>query len=133
MSVQYHEDDRGQRLLNIFPELDGQVNITHVNSTSHIVAWHKHILQTDYWFCSKGSFKVGLGFPQPDGSVKVEWEYISDKNHKVLTIKPGTWHGYMALQPESIMMYYLTHKYNPKDEWKTPPGSFGEDWGVVNK
>ena len=43
MKVQYHEDDRGQRLLNIFPEVDGQINITHVNSTSHIVAWHKHI------------------------------------------------------------------------------------------
>ncbi len=43
MSVQYHEDDRGQRLLDIFPEVDGQINITHVNSTSHIVAWHKHI------------------------------------------------------------------------------------------
>ena len=27
MSVQYHEDDRGQRLLDIFPEVDGQINI----------------------------------------------------------------------------------------------------------
>ena len=133
MSVQYHEDDRGQRLLNIFPKVNGQINITHVNSTSHIVAWHKHILQTDYWFCPKGSFKVGLGVPQQDGSVKVEWEYISDKNHKVLCIEPGTWHGYMALEPESIMMYYLTHKYNPDDEWKTSPGSFGEDWKVIDK
>ena len=99
----------------------------------HIVAWHKHELQTDYWFCPKGSFKVGLAVPQQDGSVKVEWEYISDKNHKVLCIEPGTWHGYMALEPESIMMYYLTHKYNPDDEWKTSPGSFGEDWKVIDK
>ena len=131
--TQYHEDDSGQRLLNIFPKVNGQINITHVNSTSHIVAWHKHELQTDYWFCPKGSFKVGLAVPQQDGSVKVEWEYISDKNHKVLCIEPGTWHGYMALEPESIMMYYLTHKYNPDDEWKTSPGSFGEDWKVIDK
>lgn len=131
--IQYHEDDRGQRLLNIFPKVNGQINITHVNSTSHIVAWHRHKIQTDYWYCPKGSFKVGLGMPNEDGSVDVEWKYLSDKDQKILKIEPGIWHGYMALQPESIMLYYLTEKYDPQDEWKKPPGSFGEDWRIPNK
>jgi|TARA_R110000824_G_scaffold207562_2_gene393005 dTDP-4-dehydrorhamnose 3,5-epimerase-like enzyme len=131
--IQYHEDDRGQRLLNIFPEVNGQINITHVNSTSHIVAWHRHEIQTDYWYCPKGSFKVGLGIPKEDGSVYVEWQYLSDKDQKILKIEPGIWHGYMALQPESIMLYYLTEKYDPQDEWKLPPGSFDEEWGIENK
>ena len=87
--IQYHEDDRGQRLLNIFPEVNGQINITHVNSTSHIVAWHRHEIQTDYWYCPKGSFKVGLGIPKEDGSVYVEWQYLSDKDQKILKIEPG--------------------------------------------
>lgn len=133
MRVQYHEDDRGQRCLNVFPDIEGQINVTHVNSTSHVVAWHRHQQQTDYWFCPKGSFKVGLGIPQEDGSVKVEWEYLSDKDQRVLKIEPGIWHGYKALQPESIMMYYVTHKYNPNDEWREAPGAFGENWETVSK
>ena len=49
-NMNYHEDDRAQRLLDIFPiEGQGQVNISHINSTEHIVAWHKHEKQTDYW------------------------------------------------------------------------------------
>ena len=129
----FHEDDRAQRLFNVFETLPGQINISHVNSTEHIVAWHKHKIQTDYWFCVKGSFKVGLAFPKEDGTYKVKWEYISDKNPRVLEIPPGIFHGYKALQPESIMLYYLTEKYDPKDEWKILPGHFGEKWETESK
>ena len=34
--VQYHEDDRAQRLFDVFETLPGQINISHVNSTEHI-------------------------------------------------------------------------------------------------
>ena len=131
--MNYHEDDRGQRLLNIFPKVNGQINITHVNSTEHVVAWHRHEIQTDYWFCPKGSFKVGLGRPCEDGTVDVDWYYLSDKKPDVLEIAPGIWHGYKALQPESIMLYYLTEKYDPADEEKVLPGAFGESWETVSK
>ena len=52
----YNEDDRAQRLLDVFDILPGQVNVSYVNNTSHIVAWHKHNLQTDYWVCLKLTF-----------------------------------------------------------------------------
>ena len=48
--MNFHEDDRAQRLIDVFDELEGQVNVSYVNSTKHIVAWHKHNLQTDYVF-----------------------------------------------------------------------------------
>ena len=38
----YQEDDRAQRLFDVFEVLDGQLNVSYVNSTEHIVAWHKH-------------------------------------------------------------------------------------------
>ena len=44
--MNYHEDDRAQRLLNVFPLEEGQINISYINSTKHIVAWHKHEKQT---------------------------------------------------------------------------------------
>ena len=53
--MKYHEDDRAQRLLDVFPIENGQVNISYINSTEHIVAWHKHEKQTDYWIVLKGS------------------------------------------------------------------------------
>ena len=47
----YHEDDRAQRLFDVFDVLEGQINVSYVNSTKHIVAWHKHNIQSDYWCC----------------------------------------------------------------------------------
>ena len=89
--MNFHEDDRAQRLFDVFSEVNGQINISHVNSTGHVVAWHKHKVQTDYWFCVKGSFKVGLAFPKDDG-YEVRWEYLSDKFPRTLTIPPGVYH-----------------------------------------
>ena len=71
----FHEDDRAQRLLDVFPLEAGQVNISYINSTAHIVAWHKHKKQTDYWICLKGSIKVGWA-TEENGC---EFKYLSDK------------------------------------------------------
>ena len=127
--MKYHEDDRAQRLLDVFDDLEGQVNVSYVNSTKHIVAWHKHNLQTDYWVCLKGSFKVGLA--TEEGGCK--FEYLSDKNPRVLEIPPGIYHGYKCLEEGSILMYYVTRKYDPNDEIRASVGHFEEDWGTENK
>ena len=76
----YNEDDRAQRLLDVFEVIDGQINVSYVNSTEHIVAWHKHDIQSDYWTCIKGSFKVGMA-TEEDGA---EFVYLSDKNPRVI-------------------------------------------------
>ena len=127
--MNYHEDDRAQRLLDVFDTLDGQVNVSYVNSTKHIVAWHKHNLQTDYWTCIKGSFKVGLATKE-DGC---RFEYLSEKNPRVLKIPPGIYHGYKCLEPGSILLYYVTRKYDPNDEIRASIGDFKEDWSTENK
>ena len=133
MLTQFHEDDRAQRLLNIFDLEKGQINVSYVNSTRHVVAWHAHEIQTDYWACLKGSFKVGLAVPTENGDYKVKWEYLSDKTQKTLKIPPGVYHGYKALEPGSIMLYFLTEKYDPNDEIRADVGSFGEIWETENK
>jgi len=129
----FHEDDRAQRLLDVFPHVNGQINVSFVNSTSHIVAWHKHLVQTDYWTCIKGSIKVGLAFQNEDGSHTVKWEYLSDKNSRVLCIPPTVYHGYKAMEPGSILLYHLTEKYDPLDEFRAAPGAFGESWRTEDK
>ena len=52
---------------------------------------------------------------------------------RVLKIEPGVYHGYKALEPNTILMYNVTEKYNPKDEIRKKVGDFGEEWGIVNK
>ena len=128
--IQFNEDDRAQRALNIFDDIDGQINISYVHSTKHIVAWHRHNVQIDYWYCIKGSFKVGIAYPD---NGQVEWEFLSDKNPRVLRIPPPLYHGYKALEPDSILMYYLTEKYNHHDEIRAKVGDFGESWVTENK
>ena len=129
-NIQYNEDDRAQRHINIFDDLgEGQINISTVNSTEHVVAWHKHDIQIDYWFCVKGSFKVGLATADEG----CRFEYLSDKNPRILKIPTGIYHGYKALEPGSILMYYLTEKYNPSDEHRVSVGYFGETWKTENK
>ena len=131
--MHYHEDDRAQRLLDIFPIENfasvGQINVSYINSTEHIVAWHKHNIQTDYWICLRGSLKVGLA-TEEDGC---EFKYLSEKNPKILEIKPGTYHGYKALVSDTILMYYVTRKYDVNDEIRVPVGHFGELWETENK
>ena len=129
----YHEDDRAQRYLNVFNLDKCQINISVVNSTNHIVAWHKHDIQTDYFFCAKGAFKVGLAYLKNNGEYEVKWEYISEKNQKYIKIPPGVYHGYKAIIPDSIMVYYLTEKYNPCDEFRVMPGYFGEIWKTEDR
>jgi dTDP-4-dehydrorhamnose 3,5-epimerase len=129
-NIQFNEDDRAQRYLDVFSDLGtGQINVSYVNSTKHVVAWHKHNIQTDYWVCIKGSFKVGLATHEEGAT----FEYLSDKNPRVLTIPPGIYHGYKALEPGSILMYYLTEKYNPADEFRAIPGEFKEIWQTKSK
>ena len=55
------------------------------------------------------------------------------KEPKVIEMKPGVYHGYKALEPGSILLYYLTEKYNPGDEFRVPVGHFGEEWTAENK
>jgi len=58
---------------------------------------------------------------------------LSDKNFKVLEIKPGIYHGYKALEPGTILMYFLNKKYNVDDEFRKSVGYFNEDWKTKDK
>lgn len=151
--IKFHEDDRAQRLQDVYQVgmQDSQINISYVNSTEHCVGWHYHTKQTEYWFVVKGALKVGLvksDMQMDEKETKdvssdkvvqaagVEFEYLSDKNLQVLEIPPYVYHGYRALIPGTILMYYINEKYekvSKYDDERVPIGYFGEDWGTPNK
>ena len=137
--IKFHEDDRAQRLQDVykFGMPDSQINISYINSTGHAVGWHSHKIQTEYWFVVKGALKVGLAKPKNNGKdADVEFEYLSDKNPRVLEIPPGICHGYKALIPGTILMYYITEKYetvSKYDDDRFEIGYWGEDWSTPSK
>ena len=103
-SIHYNEDDRAQRYLDVFYFLcPGQINVSYVNSTKHVVAWHKHNIQTDYWVCVKGSFKVGLA-TETDGA---QFEYLSDRNPRVLKILLVVFHHLVKLELCCILLLVI--------------------------
>lgn len=133
--MHFFEDDRVQSIHDLFTIPNYQINITHARSTENCVAWHLHKKQTDKLFCIKGSFKIGLGFPDKErhNNVRVDWKYLSDKNNTILTIHPNIWHGYRALEPNSILIYGLDKKYDSADILKANIGDFGENWRTPHK
>ncbi|HCI70942.1 MAG TPA: hypothetical protein DHV30_10230 [Balneola sp.] len=127
--MRFHEDDRAQRFCDIFPEAGGQTMVSRIRTPGHVVAWHRHKIQHDYWCCLQGSFKVGLAKENGD----FEFVYLSDKQPRTIHIPPGIYHGYMALEPNSILLYYMDQAYDPSDEYRAEVGYFGDDWGIPNK
>jgi len=131
--IKFHEDDRAQRLQDVYKAAmpDSQINISYITSTGQVVGWHLHTKQTEYWIVIKGALKVGLSIPDENNDHKVIFEYLSDKNLRVLEIPPGVHHGYKALVTGTILMYYITEKYETVskfDDIRNPIGVFGESW-----
>ncbi len=132
--IKFHEDDRAQRIQDVYQAgmSDAQINISHIHSPDHIIGWHCHTKQTEYWFVIKGALQVGLALPAESGnSPEVKFEYLSEKNPRTLEIPPGVHHGYRALIPGTILMYYITEKYekvSKYDDIRTPIGGFNEQW-----
>lgn len=113
-----HEDNRRKGRYNIIPKLKGDMNFT-IHSPNVIPEeLHMHKKQTDYFTVVKG--KVLFRLIYPNG--KEEKFIMTDKENVTLEIPSNTWHGYMAVKA-SIMLFYITQKFNPKDEYrkKTDP------------
>lgn len=114
-----YTDLKATRYYDIFKGIPGQINVSYL--TDQINAWHKHQIQTDYWFCIAGKIRVGL-------CEAGEARFVDLLPGTVLEITPGIWHGYKPLEPNSVLLYYTTEKYNPDDELRCEIGSFNENW-----
>lgn len=108
-----HNDHRRSGSYDIIPGLEGDFNFTVHNPNVVPEELHTHKKQTDYFAVAKGRVMFRL----VDENGTEEKFIMTDKDNRTLIIPPGIWHGYMALEP-SIMVFYLSHKYDPNDEFK---------------
>ena len=128
-----HDDDRGRRILDVFEQVTGEIDITYAYP-GVITAWHAHQRQYDEWFVLKGALKVGLAKPNGDGTFIWCFVSLSEYDPKVLRIPPGILHGWRNhTAQEAILMYHISEKYNPEapDELRYTLDQVGLDWGTI--
>src|SRR3989344_1826989 len=111
----FHEDCRRWGSFDTIPGLPGEILITHVNKDI-IMGMHLHKKQQDCLAVIKGKIMIRLIKHRTNQEEKF---VLSEHTHKTLIIPPNTWHGYRALE-DSILIYYIDHKYDPKgsDEFR---------------
>lgn len=121
-----HSDHRRKGAYDIVPDIEGDFNFTKHSPNVIPEELHIHKRQTDYFTVAQG--RVMFLMIYEDG--KKEKFILTENDHKTLIIPPGVWHNYMALEP-SIMVFYLSHKYDSSDEFrkKTDPS----EWGLSAK
>lgn len=108
-----HEDKRRKGRYDLVPGLAGDFNFTVHPKGIIPEELHMHKRQTDYFIVAKGK----VMFLLIDKKGKKRKVVLDEKDHKTLIIKPGTWHGYTAIKP-SMMIFYISHKYDPDDEFR---------------
>lgn len=121
----FHEDDRRRGYYDIVPGLPGDMNFTDMPG-GVIAGMHMHKKQTDYFAVISGRVMFRL----VEKSGKEERIILSGHSRKTLIIPPGVWHGYKSLEP-SVMVFYITQKFNTKDEFKRPTKP--SDWEAAIK
>ena len=108
-----HSDHRRKGAYDIIPDMAGDFNFTIHNPNIIPEELHMHKRQTDYFAVIKGRVMFRL----VDESGEEEKFIMTENDNKTLIIPSKVWHGYVALEP-SIMVFYLSHKYDPSDEFR---------------
>ena len=123
-------DERG-RLGEIFRcddpwfEKFGQVYFT-TTFPGVIKAWHYHKLQTDHFYCLRGTVKLALYDAREDSNTRGEVNeiYLSEYLPALVRIPPGVYHGWMCVSDtESLVINVTSECYNYKtpDEFRADP------------
>jgi dTDP-4-dehydrorhamnose 3,5-epimerase-like enzyme len=151
-----HVDDRGD-LAEIWREswemLPAGMKVRQVYtvndpSAGTIRAYHRHKELWDIFSIVKGSakFHVVRGpdvFPLPKKTIPVGLRKpgcddlvvtLSDRKPQTLVIPPLWWHGWMSLEPGTMLLSIASHEYNSDkpDEERESWDSFGK-WRVEHK
>jgi len=149
-----HEDDRGS-LYEILHDHDmpegrpiRQIYLVRSPARGTIRAFHRHAKLWDFFCCVRGRAKVVLaktpgvitaGQLAPlvaQGHVieaKLEAHILSAEQPKLLTVPPGTFHGWMALDDDTTLLCVGSEVYvrEAPDEERIDAWAFGaEVWEV---
>ncbi|GMU32437.1 MAG: hypothetical protein AMXMBFR20_03090 [Planctomycetia bacterium] len=91
-----------------------------------VKAWHYHKLQTDHFYCIRGTIKLAMYDAREGSATKGEVNeiYMSEHLPSLVCIPPGVYHGWMNVcDVETIVVNMTTECYDYKkpDEFRAHP------------
>ena len=152
-----HQDDRGIRYCDVFPTIgSGELDIT-ILYPGAMALWHRHENQTDYQIVIHGALKILecnmsadplqeeidewkerrtrhclWGWPTEEPELRVHYSSERSANPEPVIIQPGLWHGsFNFTNEQATLVYYITQKYDPNDEFRMDYDASG--WDVSRK
>lgn len=142
VKLEPHVDDRGY-LIEILRATDshftkfGQIYLVGDMARGTIRAFHKHEVLWDWFFISHGSAKFVLKDDRPDSPTygEVMTVVTGERNPCLITVPPGVYHGWMALEDDTQLISTASEVYNRQkpDEERIPADSFGDVWTVKGR
>ena len=137
-----HVDDRGY-LIEIIRATDphftkfGQVYVVGSVAKGTIRAFHKHRELIDWFFIAHGSAKFALRYDRAESPTFQEMNtvVIGTRNPSLIVVPPGVFHGWMALEDNTLLVSTASDVYNRQnpDEIRVLPDSFGYVWEVKGR
>jgi dTDP-4-dehydrorhamnose 3,5-epimerase len=135
-------DDRGY-LMEILHATDpyfthfGQVYLVGDMAAGTLRAFHKHNVLWDWFFIGHGTAKFILKDDRADSPTFGEMMTIVSgvRNPSLITVPPGVYHGWMALEDDTQLISIASEVYNREkpDEVRIPPDSFGDVWTIKGR
>jgi dTDP-4-dehydrorhamnose 3,5-epimerase len=131
--LKVHEDDRGY-LFEVIHQSDpfvkrfGQVYLVGDRMERVVRAFHKHNELHD-WFCIvHGAAKFVLVDDRENSPTYRKADILvgTGRTPSLIVVPPGVYHGWMSLEPGTLMCSIASHEYNRQnpDEVRVSPDSF---------
>lgn len=115
----------------------GQVYTVTDYSRGTVRAFHKHKKLWDFFFIVNGTAKFAFYDDRRTSSTykKILIVVTGAKNPSLIVVPPGIFHGWMALEDNTILVSIASEVYNHHhpDETRVPYDSFGFDWSIKFK
>jgi len=147
-----HEDDRGY-LYEVIHATDsflpkfGQTYIVGSPMPGTIRAFHAHRILWDYFCIVEGAAKFVLSQASEEevmdafrsgerlSSALTATYVLTARKPSLLVVPPGTWHGWMALENNTVLLSTGSEVYNSEapDEIRAGPYVFGDVWTVQGR
>lgn len=115
-----------------FPGVE-RVYFIHHSNADVVRGWHGHQFERKWFYCVKGSFRMGFVRPDnwehPSADLEPEFFELDEHNSQILCVPPGYANCLKAHQPGSVLMVLSGATYPEclADSWRYPTSMWWRD------
>ncbi|MBR3512926.1 MAG: WxcM-like domain-containing protein [Bacteroidaceae bacterium] len=115
-----------------FPGVE-RVYFIHHSNADVVRGWHGHQFERKWFYCVKGSFRMGFVRPDnwehPSADLEPEFFELDEHNSQIVCVPPGYANCLKAHQPGSVLMVLSGATYPEclADSWRYPTSMWWRD------